>query len=208
MKIQHPLLLLLFIVLSMNAYPAIYRCKDNAGRLITSDRIMPECADKVTQVYTDRGVLRHQLPGALTDEQRHANKLHEQQRIKQIQQQIQQQKEIRYLTTHYPNVQDIDFARQKELDAVDAKIAEEKKAIAINTEALTKNRHEQARLLKLPKNPRNDLLKTRVEEEQLLQTIQQSKRMTQHYQLEKTNINRQFNETRKRYLEIVGPSNK
>lgn len=195
----------LFLILSAHAYAEIYRCRDSAGRLITADRIMPECADKTTQVYTNSGVLRRQLPGPITAEQRRAAELEEQQRIKQIQQQIQEQKEKRYLTTHYPTEQAIEVARQKELDVVEEKIGEEKKTIEVTTEALTKNRQGQARL---SKKQTEELSRAQNEEEQLVQTIQQSERMIQRYQVEKTKVNHQFDETRKRYLEIVGPDNK
>jgi hypothetical protein len=201
-KLQHLFLSLLLIVLSMHAYAEIFSCRDGSGRLITSDRAISECAGKTTGVYTNSGVLKHYLPGPLTPEQRHAAELQEQQRIKLLQQEVQNQKEIRYLTTHYPTEQDIEIARQKELDAVDAKIAEEKKTIAVTTEALNKHRHEQTRL---SKQSNSNLVEAQNDEDQLEQTIQASEHMIQRYLVEKTNINRRFDETHQRYLKVVRP---
>lgn len=204
-KLQFLFLPILLMVPTINAHADIFTCRDSAGHLITSDRVVAECADKATQVYTNSGVLKDRLAGALTPEQRRASELQEQERTRQSQQVEQAQKEQRYLTAHYPSEQDIETARQRELDIIEAKILEEKKSIDATTEALNKNRDEQTRI---PKKQVVDLAKAKSEEDNLVQTLQLSERLIQRYTAEKSNVNRQFDATHKRYLEIVGANKK
>lgn len=201
-KIPRQFLPILFILAVSNTYADVYRCKDGTGHLITSDRPISECADKATQVYTNSGVFKDQLPGALTPEQKVAAELQEQQRVKESQEQAVRRKEQQYLTTHYPAEQDIEIARQRELDAIDKKIAAEKQSIEVATEALANNQRMQTHL---PKTQNDKLFDAQMKADDLKQTIQQSNHLIQHYTAAKTGINRQFDETHKRYLELVGP---
>jgi hypothetical protein len=204
-KIQHLCLSIVMSLLFSNAHADIYRCKDSAGRLITSDKAVPECADKTTLVYSNNGALKVQLPGALTPEQKRAADLQEQQRIKENLAQEQKKKEQRYLLAHYPTEQDVESARQKELDAIDTKIASEKQVIAQTTETLNKKQNKQPQLRK---NQTDNLMSPPKTKDDLNEMIQQSNRLIQHYLAEKVETNRRFDETHKRYLEIVGSNKK
>ena len=136
--------LVLFLLLT-NAHADVYTCKDGAGHLVTSDRAVTECSDKTTEVYTNTGVLKNQLQGTLTPEQKHAAQVQEQKRIKDAHEQDTIKKEQRYLTAHYPTEQDVEIARRKALDAIDAKIALEKQVIKESTNSLKDKKRKQAR---------------------------------------------------------------
>jgi|GEM_PF-4912686 len=201
-KIHRLLLPILFIFPVTNTQADVYRCKDSTGHLITSDRPISECADKSTQVYTNSGVFKDQLPAALTPEQKQTAKLQEQQRLKESQAQQARRKEQQYLITHFPAEQDIETARHKELNALDTKIATEKKSVDVATEALINNQRMQTNL---PKSEKDKLFDAQMKEDALKQTIKQSNHLIQQYSAAKIGINRRFDETHKRYLEIVGP---
>ena len=201
-KIQRQFFPIVFSLFATNSYADVYRCKDSTGHLITSDRPIAECADKTTQVYTNGGVFKDQLPAALTPEQKRAAQLQEQQRIKEVREQQALRKEQQYLITHFPAEQDIETARQQELNALDIKIATEKQNVGVAMEALANNQRMQNHL---SKRENDKLFDAQMKEEALKQTIEQSKNLIQQYTAAKTGINRQFDATHKRYLEIVGP---
>lgn len=199
-KIQCLFLPSLLILTLTNAHADLYRCTDSTGQIITSDRPIPECSDKATQVYTSNGVLKQQFAGALTPEQKRAAQLKEQQRLKELQEEENTKKELRYLTAHYPTEADVEIARHKALDILDEKIAAEKKLIGTNTTALKELQQEQARR---SKDQINLFMEGQLKEDGMRQTILQSNRLIQRYNIQKDDINRQFDETRKRYTEIV-----
>lgn len=178
----------------------IYRCRDKTGQIITSDRVIPECSDKVTQVYTSNGVLKEQFNGTLTPEQKRMADLEKQQRLKEAKIEEDNKKQLRYLTAHYPTEADIEIARQKALNALNEKIITEQKLIETNTKALKVLQQEQARWSKAQAN---HFMDGQLKEDGLRQTILQSNRAIQRYMTQKDDINRQFDDTHKRYLEIV-----
>jgi len=204
-KTQRIFLLVLLILPLVNTHAEIFSCKDSAGRLITSDRVMPECADKTTRVYTNSGVLKEKLSDALTAEEKRAAELKEQQRAQEAREQEQQRKEQRYLTAHYPTENDIELARKKELKALEAKIAAEQQTIAEATQALNSNHRA---LTRLSKNQQEQLMHALAKEDDFKQTIRQSNSLIQRYNAEKVNINRRFDATYQRYIELIGSSEK
>ena len=103
---------------------------------------------------------------------------------------------------HYPSEQDVDIARKKELSAIETKIATEQQTIQEATEAINNYHREQ---VQLPKN-QNGKLMDAIDE--LRQTIGQSNRLIERYTAEKASVNRKFDETHKRYIEVLGSSKK
>jgi hypothetical protein len=201
-KIQLLCLPISLLMLLTNAHADIYTCKDSAGHLVTSDRAVKECSDKTTEVYTNTGVLKDQLLGPLTPEQKQAAQLQEQKRIKEAQEQEKLRKEQLYLIAHYPNEQDVEIARRKALDIIDTKIASEKQVAQEATDALNnKNRNQTS-------NQNDQAKNVLITDDDLKVTIQQANRHIQRYLVEKVEVNRQFDETHKRYLEIVGTGKK
>ncbi len=187
-------------LLSMNTYADVYRCFNSTGHLVTSDRPLPECQDKATEVYRNDGVFKQRLSGAMTPEQRRDAKLQEQQQTEAAQQQEEERKEKLFLTTHYPNERAIEISRQRALNVIDDKILEEKNVIKIATEALERNQNE---LKRTSKDNINGLIGVRNKTDELNQTIEHSTRLIQRYNLEKEKINQQYDQVNKRYTEVV-----
>ncbi|PRC91564.1 DUF4124 domain-containing protein [Solimicrobium silvestre] len=204
-KTQLQFLPILFVLHLASAHADIYSCKDSAGHMITSDRPIPECANRSTQIYGNNGSLKQEFAAELTPEQKRAAELKEQQRVKEAQQQEQLKKEQRYLIAHYPNEQSVEIARHQAVDVLEAKIKVEKHLIEVTTAALNKNREEQ---LHIPQNQTNKIIAAQNQEDDLAQTIEHSEHLIHNYQIEEIKINLQFDETHRRYLEIVAPSKK
>ena len=199
-KRSHIAVPLLVVLASGQAQADFYSCKDNNGHLITSDRPIPECADKSTQIYRNNGILKAEIAGALTPEQRRTAELQQQQREAAARQAEADRKEQRYLLAHYPTEQDVELERKKALDAVQAKIAAEKKNIAINTDAMNKVHTE---LTQLPKDQLVQINQKKNKEDDLKLTIAQSQKLILRYQTDEQSINREFDETHKRYIELI-----
>jgi len=191
------------LFLTAIAHADFYSCKDSAGRLITSDRPIPECADKVVQVFNSNGTLKDQIAAPLTPEQRHAAELREQQRAKQIQQQEELKHEQRYLTAHYPDETAIETARRQELNGIETKIARETHTIETTTAELNQN---QKALDAIPKNQPVKIRAAQLKIDDLTQSINESNHLIASYRQEEVTINRQFDETHRRYLEIIPAS--
>lgn len=211
--IPHPLssAVLSAIVLALLSLPFsnvqadVYTCKDSAGRRITSDRPIADCAERATDVYSNTGILKDQLPGALSPEQKQEVLQQQQRRAKERQEYENIKKEKQYLIAHYPTEQDVEIARQKALDAIDTKIATEKQSIKDANDALSNKQHKPAQQV----NDQSDALPYRSSnKDDLKDAIDRSNQLIQRYMAEKANINREFDETRKRYVEIVGADKK
>lgn len=196
--------LLLFVIpsllLSVRANADFYTCKDNSGHVISSDRPIPECADKSTQVFKENGTLKAHIPAPPTPEQRKAAEIQEQQREKDAQHQEELKREQLFFISHYPNENAIELARTRELDAINAKIAIETRNLESATAILNNN---QKMLPNVPKNQVAKIRETQARIDDMTQSVQESTRLIHSYQAEAANINQQFDATHKRYLEVV-----
>ena len=194
--------LVLGLGLATHAAAEIYTCKDSAGHVLTSDRPIPECANKSTQVFTNNGTLKTQFSAPLTSEQRHAAESLAQRNAEQVRQQQDLERERRFLAAHYPNEASIELARQKQLKAIVDKMAAENQTIKTATDAVN---HGRAALQRLPANQPTQRMDLQQSIDALQQTIRESDRQVQEDELQLRNINRDFDLTRARYLELMWP---
>lgn len=108
----------------------IYMCVDGKGRKLTSDRPIPECADREQKEYNPSGTVRRIVPPTPTASERAA--LEDQQR--KAQEERQRTAEIKrvqkLLVARYPNPAAHDADRAKALRSVDEVIASAQKRIA------------------------------------------------------------------------------
>lgn len=106
------------------AQQQIYMCKDANGRVTTSDRPMPECADRATKILGKDGTVRREIPPPLTPEQRLAKKQAEEKRkADEIAAQEQKQKDLLLLSI-YRSEKEIEAARQRTVTQARADIIE------------------------------------------------------------------------------------
>jgi len=186
--------------LACRAHADIYSCKDNSGHLLTSDRPIPECADKPVQIYNSNGTLKDQIAAPPTPEQRRAAELREQQHLREAQRQEDVKREQLYLTAHYPNEAAIEIARKQEISAIETKIAIETRTLETTTDTLNQSQEE---LNAIPDNQPAKIRAAQLKVDDLTQSVNESNHLIHNYRQEEVNINRQFDETHRRYLEII-----
>ena len=104
------LLALVFALASLHALAAdapgsagIYTCTTADGRKLTSDRLIPECANREHQVLNRDGSLRAILPPLQSPEERANQELLERKRIAEHAAQLDAQRRDRNLMMRFPN---------------------------------------------------------------------------------------------------------
>lgn len=105
-----------FTILFIYALPSpvfgqIFTCTDVAGRAMTSDRPIPECANRAMRELSNAGLLRREIPAPLNAEQkRQLQLLEEQRRVAAATAEAQHQQD-RALMARYRSESDITTSR-------------------------------------------------------------------------------------------------
>lgn len=107
-----------------------YMCKDSAGRTLTSDRPIPECADRTMREYGNNGVLKREITPPLTAEQKRAKEAEQQQRQAQQDALEDQRRTDRALLARYRSEEDIATARKRASANLIEQIAQQKEELA------------------------------------------------------------------------------
>lgn len=182
------------------AQAEIYTCKDAAGRTITSDRPIPECADRAMFVRQNPGQSQREIPRPKTlEERRKAEAEQEKQKVAD-QLEDQRKRDELYLLANFKSENDIEIARQKLLDVVNEKIRvgnDQLKAIDHLLDEL--QAEQQNGTTKTPAENAN--LQSRAS--QLVLSIKNSRESVARYEVEKQLINTQYDDILNRYREIV-----
>jgi hypothetical protein len=182
------------------AHADIYTCKDAAGRTLTSDRPIPECADRSMFVRQNPAQSQREIPRPKTAEER--RKAEEAQEKQKIADQIEDQRkrEELYLLANFKSENEIETTRQRALDVVKEKIrvgSEQMKAVDhLLAELQTEQRSGAAKSV-----AENANLQSRAS--QLVLAIKNSRESVGRYEVEKNLINTQYDDILSRYREIV-----
>ncbi len=136
MKGAFKTLLLLSLCIVPSVHATIFMCKDASGRTITSDRPIPECADRVVREYGNHGFVRRELPAPLTTEQRHEKKLQDDKKKTELIAAEEQKKADRALSARYRSEEDIALARKRDTNIISDQIAQQKKALSASDKDL------------------------------------------------------------------------
>lgn len=104
--------LIIIFVMPLPARSQIYSCKDANGRTISSDRPMPECADRAIRELSKTGVLKREIPAPLTAEQRRQSQVEEEKRRIAAAAIEEQRQQDRALLARYRNESDIEASRR------------------------------------------------------------------------------------------------
>jgi len=123
---------------SMAAYAQIYTCKDASGRTITSDRIMPECANREVQEHGKSGVLKRSIAAPLTAEEKRQRQLAEEKKQAELAAIQSQKKNDRALLARFSTEDDIALARNRSLEVIQVPITRGKSLV----DSLTKERKQ------------------------------------------------------------------
>jgi len=116
------------------AHAAIFMCKDSAGRTLTSDRPLPECADRHVREYSRNGIFKREIAALPTPEQKRL--LLEQQRQKRAEEERrrEQQRADRAFMLRYQSEENIELARQRESASLINLIAQHRAALELAQE--------------------------------------------------------------------------
>jgi uncharacterized protein involved in exopolysaccharide biosynthesis len=123
-------LMLCSLLVATAAHADIFMCKDASGRTITSDRPIPECADRAIREYSNKGRLKKEIAAPLTPQQKRA--LAEQEEKEKAAQVAadEQRREDRALIARYRSENDIASARQRDTSSLNEQMARQKAELA------------------------------------------------------------------------------
>lgn len=197
-------LLLPLLLAGAGASAQIYMCKDASGRTITSDRPVPECADRVTRELDKRGLVRREIQPPLTPEQKRQMQIDEEKRREQEAAAEEQKREDRAITLRYRNENDIEAARQRSLDVAQEQIKREKLTLT-NAEKQQKQAQADTDSYKKKNAAVPPGVQRRVEQSD--QDVASSKKAIEHAEAEIGQINAKFDATLKRYRELAAAAN-
>lgn len=124
--------ILVFLSLMQAAYAdaAIFMCRDASGRTLTSDRPIPECADRAIREYGNNGAVKRDISAPLTAEQKREKLLQEEKKKAELLAAEEQRKSDRALVSRYRSEDDIAQARKRDTSVVSEQIAQQKKALS------------------------------------------------------------------------------
>ena len=193
-------LLLPLLLASVGASAQIYMCKDASGRTLTSDRPIPECADRVTRELDKRGLVRREVQPPPTPEQKRQMQIEEEKRKAQEAAAEEQKREDRAIRLRYRNENDIEVARLRSLDIAQERIKREKSALA-NAEKQQKQAQADAERYKKKNAAVPPGVQHRIE--QADQAVAGSKKAIEDIEAEIGQINAKFDATLKRYRELA-----
>ena len=130
MKGAVKILFFLSLFIASGAHAAIYMCKDASGRTLTSDRPIPECADRAIREYGNNGAVKRDISAPLTAEQKREKQLQEDKKKAELIAADEQKKSDRALSARYRSEEDITAARKRDTGVISDQIAQQKKALS------------------------------------------------------------------------------
>lgn len=181
------------------AHAEIYICQDAAGRTLTSDRQIMECADRKVRVMGQNGLTKREISAPLTDEQKRQLQAEQEKRKAAIAVAEEQRRQDRALLARFSKESDIEVARQRALDQAKEHITREGVAIA-NAEQRLKEARAAASHKKGKPVPGN-LQRTISESEQ---SIIDSRQQIRERNAEMAKINGKYDQSVKRFRELNG----
>lgn len=204
-RISTFLLLLTIATASQHSQAQIFSCKDSAGRTLTSDRAIPECASRDMREIGRNGVVKRIIPAPLTAEQRHAKQVEEERQKQQADAVLEAHRRDQALLARFKNEGDIDLARQRSLSDLQEKIRQCNLAAALASTQLTNAEAEAARRSDKNRSDKKFVppsLQQRIDEAKM--TIANENKRLQQYRSASLQVDQSFDETLKRYRELNG----
>ena len=190
-------LLMLFVIPGFSAFAATYKWVDEHGVTHYGDSIPPEYRDRANIEMNQRGVILKKNDPALSPEERNAR---DAELAKQRKQETERKRKDAVLLNAYSSVEEIDLARDRNLQQVELiikNIQEQKKAVQADLDA----RHDLAEAYTQVNKPVPEGLQQDVEalekNKQDLETAIAQKRKAAD------EIRANFEQDKKRYIELT-----
>jgi hypothetical protein len=109
----------------------IFSCKDEAGRVITSDRPIPECSKRDIRVLRQDGLTKGVIAAPLTEEQRKQRDIELEIKRQKDNQERERLSRDRALVAAYPDLASLEVQRKRQIQDVQVEIEAAKKRILI-----------------------------------------------------------------------------
>ena len=203
MKNRSLLLFALFCIVPFSEAQAdIFRCVNAQGKLLSSDRPIPECANRAVKVYKNNGNFKTEIPAPLTAEEKKRLELEaEKKRVQQLADD-EVKREERYLLAHYQDEGDIQTARKRAVDALVEKkrlANEQMQGLSQLLSSLQLELNNAANSTKSSKE--SDSMRHRAND--LTSSISNSRSAINFYDQEIARTNLEFDQTLERYRRVV-----
>jgi hypothetical protein len=186
-----------------SAHAQIYMCKDASGRTITSDRPIPECADRAVRELDKSGKTRREIPPPMTAEQKRELQLQQEKHKAEEAAADELKRSDRLLRARYRDEGDIETARKRALEIVEEQIKREKVTLAA-AEKQQQQAQAEADSLRKKNTALSAALQHRLDDS--AQSVGGSKKALQEYEAELGLINAKHDAALKRYRELATAS--
>ena len=183
------------------AQASIYSCRDRNGHTLTSDRPIPECADRAVRELGPSGIVKREIAAPLTPEQRRAKEIDD--KNKRLADDAAREKKRRdsALLAAYSNEAQIESARRRSMaDAEDSIRTSHSRLADLNTEK--KSLAQEALFYKNKRMP--PLVKRKIDDNDA--AISDEEAAIKMRQTDAERINQRYDEELKRFRELTEAS--
>jgi len=192
----------LFLSLAMpmaGVHAQIYMCKDASGRTLTSDRPIPECADRAMRELDKSGRARRDIPAPMTAEEKRRLQQEEERRKAELVAADEQRRSDRLLRARYRSEAEIEEARKRALEQVDERIRRDTAALAA-AEKQQQQAQAEADALKKKSEVVPTVLQHRIDD--AAQTITGARKALQGHEADAAEVNARHDALLKRFREL------
>lgn len=189
------------VLAGTGAHAQIFVCKDASGRTITSDRPIPECADRAMRELDKRGNTKREILPPMSAEEKRQQRLQEEKRKAQEAADDEQKRNDRLIRARYRSEADIDAARMRVIEPVDERIKRDRSELAA---AEKQQQQAQADVDALKK--KNAAVPAGLQHrlDGSAQAVADVKKQIQEHEAEIVQVNARFDATLMRYRELSG----
>lgn len=178
----------------------IYMCKDASGRTLTSDRPIPECADRAVRELDSSGITRRDIAAPLTAAQKRQKQAEEEKRKAGEAAAAEQKQTDHAIMARYRNDADVGTARKRTLDIVQEQMKRELASLAVAEKAYKGSQAE----IGLIKNKKDVPAGLQRKLEEFEQAVRNGKKKIQEQEIEIAQINAKYDAELARFRELSG----
>ncbi|CAN5161861.1 hypothetical protein BH09PSE6_BH09PSE6_05860 [soil metagenome] len=181
-----------------DATRSYFSCKDASGHVLTSDKFIPECADREQREYNANGTLKRVIEAPLTPDQRRQREAADKRKQADDLAALERRRLDRVLLTSYSSVAGIDSARERALGEPMSGIAKSNERLA----TLKKERQSLQNDTEFYKNRAlPPELEARIKDNEAQQLYEQG--LVDRRNAEIVRINERYNADKTRFLELT-----
>jgi hypothetical protein len=193
---------LLCVVTMEDAGADIFRCTNAQGKVLTSDRPIPECVTRGMKVYSNNGRFKnHILPPQSAEEKQKVAQELARKKNEELEEE-ERKKEERYMLAHYRNEADVEVARKRAVDVLSEKQRFAKEQLEALSQLILGLQDE----LKKSKKTTQEYDSIRRRADDLSANVNSTRKAIAFYEQEITRTNQEYEETLKRYRAVLSKS--